>query len=296
MIERPLCPCCGAQPAKTVIGLPFADSRMQEFFVKHYGGRVEQSALAGGDYRIERCVACGLLWQRWILDERGMEQLYGTWINSGESSKKRQSATLRLQYARHCARLLRLFPNPQDTRLLDFGMGWGEWCEMAKAFGFQVHGVELSQERIERARANGISASLPDQLPEGQFDFLYLEQVLEHLPTPGDTLRMLLAKLKPGGYIHIGVPDASAVERHAVSPERLLCKGPAQPLEHINLFTPASLKAVLKLHGCLPARQHEMLLRTRPLPTFLADCALCVLRMLPATVFPPGTSLMFRKG
>lgn len=295
MIDRSLCPCCGAAPDRTLTEIPFADPSAQTFFEKHYGERMERNLLDGGSYVLLHCRKCGLIWQRWILDDHGMERLYGTWIDPQKSSAKRLLPQLRLQYARHAARMLRLFPSPWDTAVLDYGMGWGEWCEMAQAFGFKVHGVELSEERVARARSRGIGASSPKEMPAGPYDYIYMEQVLEHVPRPGETLRDLLSKLKPGGYIHIGVPDGSRTEATVHDRPLLLAKGPSQPLEHINIFTPAALKAVMAMHGCLPAKQQEGLIRTKPLGTFVSDVALWMLRSLPASVFPPGTSLLFRK-
>lgn len=294
MVERPRCPACDTPPSHPLVEVPFEAPAMRNYLATYYGGRVDASMLTGGAYRLERCAACGLGWQRWVLDDAGMNALYGTWIASDTSSKKRKIASLPVQYARHFARLLRIFPDPSSTLLLDYGMGWGEWCHMAQSFGFNVHGVELSTERVDAARAKGIAASLPKDMPAGPYDFLYLEQVLEHVPNPRELLENLIGKLRPGGYVHIGVPDGAALLKGATA-SRVLRKGPAQPLEHINVFTNASLKSLLRSLGCSPAPQREGLIRTTGAKAFVTDLALAAARHLPASLFPPGTSLMFRK-
>ena len=39
--------------------------------------------------------------------------------------------------------------SPSDARLLDFGMGWGDWLLMANGLGYESCGIELSESRIE---------------------------------------------------------------------------------------------------------------------------------------------------
>ncbi len=295
--SRDACPLCGSPASKTLLTLPFGGPEVSGFLTTYYAGRVEAEYLRGGNYVLCRCNACGGMWQRDILDDAGMARLYGAWISPEKSRARRANPALSLQYARHCARLTRLFPDPSAALLLDYGMGWGDWCHMARSFGFRVHGVELSEERVAHAKSLGISASGPDALPEGPVHFVYLEQVLEHVPDPRRLIASLVVRLVPGGYIHIGVPNgqwveaATSVKDHA----RLLKKGAAQPLEHINIFTPRSLRTLLASFDCEPASQREGLLRVSPPKQLLQDVCLAAARLLPATVFPNGTSVLFRK-
>jgi len=39
--------------------------------------------------------------------------------------------------------------DPEKLYFLDAGMGWGSWCLMAKAFGVNIYGIELSRHLIE---------------------------------------------------------------------------------------------------------------------------------------------------
>ncbi len=296
MENRSHCPACFSSNALRCIEEEFTHSEIQKFLQNYYHNRVEHHFLEKGKLIFLRCTECQLLWQQWILNDEGMKQLYGKWIESAGSSKKRKSTLLSLQYARHFARLLRLFPNPSETNILDFGMGWGEWCHMGQSFGFSVHGIELSEERIDNARKRGISASLPTEIPEKMWDFIYIEQVLEHLPHPRETLEKLIQSLKKGGYIHIGVPNGkSLVQKRQITLKDVLQKGPAQPLEHINTFSNASLKKLLANLGCFPVQQQEGIIRVSTMKTMISDGILAIARFLPATIFPYGTSLLFQK-
>jgi SAM-dependent methyltransferase len=296
MITRDACPICKATEKTELLSLPFDGAQVQEFLQTYYGGRVDASFITGAHYTIDQCRRCGGIWQREILDSAGMEQLYSHWIPAMASLQRRCNPALSLQYARHAARLLKLFPQDHgQKKILDFGMGWGDWCHMMQSFGFSVHGVELSSERIDHARSIGIPASFPDAIPDAQYDFIYMEQVLEHVPNPHEIVQKLTTLLKPGGYLHIGVPNGKDVAAQCKNPSQVLRKGPAQPLEHINIFTHGSLVSLLYMFGCTPAQQREGLVRVDGIGTLCKDLCLTLARYLPASIFPGATSLMFRK-
>jgi 2-polyprenyl-3-methyl-5-hydroxy-6-metoxy-1,4-benzoquinol methylase len=76
---------------------------------------------------------------------------------------------------------------------------------MAKAYGCNSFGFEVSKQKREFARKNGITAI--DQLAGKSFDFINTEQVLEHVLYPQDTVKMLCESLKPGRILKISVPN-----------------------------------------------------------------------------------------
>lgn len=273
----------------------YDDEAVRQFVHTTYDGRADSVCDASHAYRIARCDRCAACWQRDILNDHGMRALYELWINPTESLQKRRSPTLVIQYARQCARLLRLFHDPHDRRVLDYGMGWGEWLQMAAAFGFQACGVELSEERIALAKARGIAAYPPELLPAGPYDFIELEQVLEHVPSPLALLRNLSSRQNIGGYIHIGVPNGAGLERSAHHLPSVLALRAAQPLEHINIFTPHTLTSFMHRCGYVPAWQHDGLLRCDTIGHFLLDGIVTLGRCLPQRMTPARTNMLFRK-
>lgn len=293
--RRALCPLCKSTKIKEGVSLSFSDERMLQFLRQYYDGRIDEDRVKDMSYCIDKCESCGGIFQREILNEEGMAQLYSKWISSSESQKKVYDKHRQMQLAKHIGRIISLFPKPDSVHLLDYGMGWGDWCHMAQSFGLQVHGVEIDEKRIEFARARGIEAYTPDDLPEKKYDFVYMEQVLEHVPTPYETMEKVSNLAQEGSYIHIGVPNGKRVAQSMQTPEALLAKGPAHPLEHINIFTRSSLIAFMEQFGFAPVAQKEALIRCTSLPLFLKDSVLALARLLPASVFPPGTSLLFQK-
>jgi SAM-dependent methyltransferase len=104
-----------------------------------------------------------------------------------------------------------------------------------------VSGLELSARRREHARQWGLAVIESLQQVDAGFDFIYANQVFEHLPEPLSTLRQLCECLSGDGIVHIRVPDGRGVmrrlQRHGWSPDI----DAVHPLEHINCFTRASL-------------------------------------------------------
>lgn len=81
--------------------------------------------------------------------------------------------------------------------------------------------------------AEGLEELCPDT-----FDLIILNQVLEHIPLPKELLSRLVEYLRAGGGCRITVP-------YATLQSPILAKGPFQPLEHVNGFTPASLRKIV---------------------------------------------------
>ncbi len=291
---RNACPLCHREQGDVWYKCAFNDEGMQTFLQSYYEGRVDTKIL-DGNFIILRCKACQFLWQKEILTDDGMEQLYEYWIDIKESQEKRKNSMLTLQYAKHCARLLRLFKNPHATHILDVGMGFGEWCSMAQAFGFNVHGVEISETRLTQAKKRGIQCSTPEHIPNKEWDFIELEQVLEHVENPQELIEKLVRSLKKGGYIHIGVPSATHAIHTPLSKDDVLRKGPFQPLEHINSFSYHALTSLLARYHCIPAHQYEYFIRIDSLKNILSDSLLVCARYLPLWLLPKHTNILFQK-
>jgi 2-polyprenyl-3-methyl-5-hydroxy-6-metoxy-1,4-benzoquinol methylase len=222
---------------------PLTGPVIRPFLEQYYGGRVPVDDMEGKDLVIVRCTACGLIWQRWILDDAGLELLYERWISVDESRTKK--AATAGGYGPQVRRLAGLFPGrlPETIRTLDFGMGWGYWLMAARDYGVQVTGVELSATRRRFAEEQGIDAvPSTDDLGERQFDLINAEAVFEHLPDPVASLRTLVPRLASKGILRISVPDGRSIPREVARPTWAPSKDAVHPLEHINTFTHETLR------------------------------------------------------
>jgi len=242
--QRESCPLCASNSNRKLCEISYSDQRLASFLERFYGGRVALESLQSASYRVVLCQHCDFIYQDSILDEKGMQTLYEDWTDHQQSLHKKQSAGTKLyrQYAGQMQTLARLLPQrPDQTRILDYGMGWGYWSRMAQAHGFVAVGLELSQQRRDYARQMGVTVidALPAEL--AGFDCVYANQVFEHLPDPLQTLVDICRQLKPEGIVCIRVPDGRGVvtrlEQRGWSPEL----GAIHPLEHINCFTRKTL-------------------------------------------------------
>jgi len=243
-VQREVCPLCGSTSRQLLSDLAFDESPLAPFLEDFYGGRLAPAELASERYRIQCCDDCSFIFQDRILDDAGMHRLYQDWVDQACSLHKKRSAKAKRfrQYAGQVKTLTRLFDKaPQQTRVLDYGMGWGYWGRMAQAHGFDVHGLELSALRRDHARQLGLPVMDRLEQADVEFDFIYANQVFEHLPDPRLALEELCRYLHADGIVYLRVPDGRDViqrlRQGGWSPDL----DAIHPLEHINCFTRASL-------------------------------------------------------
>lgn len=182
-----------------------------------------------------------------------MFHLYEDWISAEHSLAKKQYADAGLfkRYSRDIEGLASIVnKKPCDTRVLEFGSGWGYWARLAQAYGFDVEGVELSRVRREysQARCLNVSETL-DDLCEKKFDVIYSNQVFEHIDDPRAVLHKLVKFLADDGVIKISVPNGRNMLKKVSRPDWVASKDALHPLEHVNCFTRKSLASLASFEG-----------------------------------------------
>lgn len=137
---------------------------------------------------------------------------------------------------------------------LDIGCNDGTFLEALRAAGIErCCGIEPNTVPLARARDLGFAVVNAMISPEavttltdahGAFDLVSCRQALEHMPDTDIFFRSVRRALKPGGYLLIDVPDV----------EKNLVLGDASVLweEHVNHFTGATLRNLMRRHGFEP--------------------------------------------
>lgn len=254
--ERKICEICNSSNTADILATDFTNEILSSFLKEYYKGKIPEGYFAKMPFIVTKCRDCSFIWQKYVLNNTTSDKLYTTWINPGESLKKKMNAKSKLyqKYAKEAQFISTLFKkNPHEIRVLDFGMGWGYWCLMMKAHGYNVTGFEIAADRIAHAKSNCITALESDEdLYSKEFNFINLEQVLEHVPDPQRLLQKLVATLSAEGIVHIAVPDGSEVENKILSPNWKPEHDAIHPLEHINCFTPQTLIHIARLSGLAP--------------------------------------------
>ena len=279
---RESCPACGAVACGQIFARPFSEPKLRAALTAFYAkvGGLDYSVLLDAEYALARCGDCGLIFQIQVPSDELLGRLYEEWI-SPELAFARFHRDLPLHRSLALSSEVKIaasLAGPDTPRLaLDYGCGWGEWSRATQAFGYSAWGTELSSTRRAHATQSGIHVVTDAELPDRSFGLINIDQVLEHVPSPRETLGLLAAKLHPCGVLRVGVPNGLRVRRAFRSFDRELQRprlgrlNPVAPLEHLNCFT------------------------TRPLLRLAAACGLLRVRptwgiLLTSIVFPPGSA------
>jgi 2-polyprenyl-3-methyl-5-hydroxy-6-metoxy-1,4-benzoquinol methylase len=266
VVARTACPACGGGAHQSLYDAPYSEPPVSDYIRKFYegAGPAMLEVLGGVRYVLLECDYCGLIYQREVPDQDLVEALYAEWINPEWSLGRARDADLGYfaNFAQELMQILfALGRRPSSVRVLDFGMGWGRWALMARAFGCDVAGAELSAARLDYARSLGIPNVAWDDIPGSGFDLINTEQVFEHLVEPHETLSHLAQGLTPTGLVKISVPNAEAIHRRLQVMDWSAPKftrnslNAIAPLEHLNCFAGdgRSLDALAARCGLEPA-------------------------------------------
>lgn len=265
---RLCCPVCKFTGTEMLYSTPYTESHLREFLSKCYPWATDDD-LHNAKYTLLKCGRCSFIYQKEIPNDYLMTKLYGL-HNPDEmlnSALARKDVNYYLAFAREIASIIHWSrKSPHELELLDFGMGWGDWCLMAKAFGCNAVGSEMSLAKIKVAAGNGIKNITFDDIHRGSWDFINTEQVLEHVPDPVSLLGYLGKSLKPHGLIKVSVPNKfyGFPSSKYIYGDRAFAKfhkwqdfrdNSVQPLEHINCFSHKSLLALGAAANLKPVRQ-----------------------------------------
>ena len=255
---RHACPACGSEGASTVYECDYANPPLREWVPSYYQ-RTDIAPVDQATYRLQRCASCGLLYQTDAPDDFA-RTLYEEWLDPAwrsEADKDLQTVGCFLRQAADLATLVNLTGRrPADLRILDVGCGWGHWAIAAVAMGCDAYGIELSESRAEFATAHGVKMIGYSDLE--RYDIINLEQVLEHVPNPLETLQTLVPALE--GFMLISVPDGSRLARPLKTMDwsaprySRLSLMPVYPLEHVNCFTHRSLVVLARRARLQPVK------------------------------------------
>jgi len=302
LLKREACPVCRFTDTRVIYQRMFAEDPVREYLCRWYRGKPPIARFGDSEYVVMECPSCGLLFQRDVLDDEGLALLYGSWINPEASAQRNPLRARRegLAIARR-VHALGSFLDKQDgpATVVELGCGWGNWLLMARAFGYAARGIEIDDRRREFVVAQGIPCyRTPGELADASVDFIYAQQVFEHLRDPLDVLRSLTRSLRPGGYVHIAVPNARWVKRNLEKGQFVGPKGirhslnPIAPLEHVNAFAGESLKRMGEACGLSVYRRQSAFLPARTLCDYIET----IPRFLYGIVHGhAATSILFRK-
>lgn len=245
------CPLCGEETG----GRVFAEARIDE-------AKLDAFAFASRKvpelmhHRLVACPRCDVLYASPVPSASLLARAYHEAAFDSGDAARHASET----YAHWLDRVARDLPDRRGA--LDVGTGDGAFLERLLDRGFsEVQGVEPSHAPIESA-----ASRVRSLIREGTFrasDFAPASlalvtcfQTLEHLPDPLVFAREAHALTKPGGALLVVGHD-----RRAPSARVLGRRSPIFDLEHLQLFSRESLRALLARAGYERVQVHSLVNR-----------------------------------
>lgn len=205
-------------------------------------------------YAIGRCRQCGLVYAnprapeaqilaRYSRDYFWTEYLPSLGVTDGHFDLAQFDV-------RHGAVLHWLAARGTGRRLLEIGCGAGFFLKAAERAGWQVTGVELSEEgarfATERLGLEVLRVRAEEMpLAPGSVDAAGMFDVIEHLFDPRSVLEAIARALAPGGTLVISTPNYDSISRWLLGVEWAVLS----PLEHVYYFTEHTLRRLLEAAG-----------------------------------------------
>lgn len=146
-----------------------------------------------------------------------------------------------------------------SSRILDLGCGTGIMLRrLMREPAWHAYGVDISEEGLREAGSEGARVALADsaRLPfrAGTFDAIVLFDVVEHVPSPAETLQEIRRVARTGALLMVTTPNAG-------SPVRPLLGGRWHGLldaTHLYFFTAFTLSELVRRTGWRPIRRTTM--------------------------------------
>ncbi len=181
-----------------------------------------------GSFNFIRCIHCGLI----CLYPRPAQSAIGKYYPKesywgDDDSKAARDNRYNFIYQQ-------IMNKKEKGTILDIGAGTGLFLTKFNDLGWEVSGIELSKTAVSFAQENfGIKLRNGDFLdfsfPKEHFDVVTLNNVLEHLYKPSDTLKKIFQVLKNDGLLVITIPNIESLGSkifgknwHALQPPRHL--------------------------------------------------------------------------
>jgi len=133
-------------------------------------------------------------------------------------------------------------------KLLDFGCGLGDFLRLVKDHCPEITGVELQGDHVNTLNSEGIKClNHIDLVKNDSVEICVSFHVIEHLPDPISTLKILKNKIVSGGTLIIEVPHANDFLLSTVKNENF--KQFTLWSQHLILHTKDSLERLLNHVG-----------------------------------------------
>lgn len=227
------CPWCGNQSENSYL-------KVKDYF------------LTQEDFEILKCDQCGLLFTTPQPDPNEI----GKYYQSDEYYSHQQNKTGFIPRVYERVKSVNLknkasmaISDLKSGNLLDIGCGVGDFLCQVKKLGWNVMGIEPSDDAKkiaqERLGFTPLSPSEYDQIPDQSFDVITMWHVLEHVSDLYFQMKELVRLLKPGGRLIIALPNYKSFDSCYYKDKWAAWDVP----RHLNHFSPECIQSIFSTVG-----------------------------------------------
>ncbi|RLC82161.1 MAG: hypothetical protein DRJ03_05070 [Chloroflexi bacterium] len=198
-------------------------------------------------YELRRCNDCGIVFTSPPVSSEELDVFYAQGIYK-DTRNRLYPIIEGLSQILQWFRLRKITRMYKRGKLLDVGCGKGRFLAYAATHGWNVRGVEPSENGRRFARnmlGDRAVRSLDELRSVERFDVVTLWHVLEHISEPVKMLRQIRSYVKPGGSLFIAVPNFASLQAQ-------MGRGHWSHLDiprHYVHYAPDTLKYALTLAG-----------------------------------------------
>jgi SAM-dependent methyltransferase len=233
------CPVCGAAAGRELAPAGIDAAALDEYA---FASRKFPEYM---HHRLVECPVCDLVYASPVLDTGALGEAYG----AAAFDSKEEAVYASRTYA---GLVRRLVPHLRATgAALDIGTGEGSLLEQLLDLGFsRVRGYEPSAAPLAAAAPRVRELIVHDVFDaaraagDGPYDLITCCMTIEHVPDPAQLCRDAHELLAPGGALMIVCHDRRAPLNRALG-----MRSPIIDIEHLQLFSQASARALLERTG-----------------------------------------------
>jgi SAM-dependent methyltransferase len=186
-------------------------------------------------FEVWRCPNCQTIH---CLDVVDLEKYYAKY----PFAEAKLTLPFRLYYQKICRQLTKYGLSQTDV-VLDYGCGNGQFVQYLREQGFSnSYGYD------PYASKDGFGN--PSILQKAPFNYILLQDVIEHVEEPNILLSELNSLLAPGGYIIIGTPNAANIDLS--HPSLSDYYNPIHVPYHLHIYTRETLESLGNSQGWTP--------------------------------------------
>ena len=259
--DKRVCPLCDSSESQSIILLS-----AQEIAEANWSYRRNAFANWGIDtseeFPIERCSNCAFVYAGRMPNPGFLDYVYDQLIDIEaarcESYSPHNIAT-RMEYLPTLLRLL-----GKGGKVLDYGCGFGPSLALLRNIqGIETFGFETSVTRVQELSIwhSMVTLDFNRVREHGPFDAVILDNVLEHVPNPRETVQSIAKLCREDAFLYVSVPDVSQSyldAQIALSRKLKLLAMDINPWEHLNYFDLSHLDALMESVGFVALRQADI--------------------------------------